>query len=358
MRFPPPSEPFGSPAELIVSLRDFLSPHANLQPELTDLLVAFALATWFCDCMPVAPVLYLFGPDGAVSQVLRLLACLCHRPVLLGDVDFWGLSTLPNRLGATLLINQRDLGRRVKRALIASNRRHFCVMGGGQRLDLHGAKVFCCEDSREAVHGLRASVSPAQNPAPILTDSEEEVLAREFQAKLLRYRMVHYERVCASRIDCSAFVPEMREQASAWLASVVGCPELSKSVSEEILLQSKEAAETRFFDPKCVVSEAALFFCHQEGTVHFFVGELAGVVNGLLKGRHEEPEMSAKKVGLVLRELGLHSERVAEGYKVTLTDTTRERIHSVAFAYQVLPFQDGVRYCRDRRAINKSPQHL
>ena len=359
VRFAPPSLPFGSTAKVISSLRDFLSTYARLQPEVADLLVAFALATWFCDCMPVAPVLYLFGPDSAVSQVLRLLGCLCRRPVLLGDVDFEGLATLPNRLGATLLINQRDLGRRVKRALLASNRRHFCVVRGRGRLDLYGAKAFSCEDSLVDEHGLRVSVSPAQDPLPFLTDSEEQVIARSFQARLLRYRMVHYERVRDSEIDCRAFVPEMRDEARTWLAPIFDCRELSKSVFEEILRQSREAAGARFFDPKCVVAEAALFFCHKPDAAHFFVGELAEKVNDLLKGRHEESNLSAKRVGLVLRELGVHGERVAEGYKIVLTDAVRERIHQLAFDYQVLAVEDGVRrcrYCREESAASQRPQ--
>src|SRR5664279_3698986 len=105
VRFAPPSLPFGSATKVISSLRDFLSTYARLQPEVADLLVAFGLATWFCDVMTVAPVLYLLGPDSAVSQTLRLLGCLCRRPILLGDIDFAGLATLPRRLGATLLIN-------------------------------------------------------------------------------------------------------------------------------------------------------------------------------------------------------------------------------------------------------------
>jgi hypothetical protein len=60
-------------------------------------------------------------------------------------------------------------------------------------------------------HGLRVSVSPAQEPLPFLTDSEERVVAGSFQAKLLRYRMVHYERVRVGEVDCRAFVPEMRD---------------------------------------------------------------------------------------------------------------------------------------------------
>jgi len=237
---------------------------------MADVLVAFALSTWFCDCMPVAPVLYLFGSDSVVSQVLRLLGCLCHRPVLLGDVDFEGLATLPNRLRATLLINQRDLGRRVKQALLASNRRHFCVVRGRGCLDLCGAKAFSCKDSLVDEHGLRVSVSPAQDPLPFLTDSEEEAVAQSFQARLLRYRMVHYERVRDSEVNCCAFVPEIGDEARTCLAPIFDCRELRKSVFEEILRQSREAAEARFFDPKCVVAEAALAFCHKTDAAYFF----------------------------------------------------------------------------------------
>jgi hypothetical protein len=359
VRFAHPSLPFGSPAKLISSLRDFLSSYARLQPEAADLLVAFGLASWFCDCMPVAPVLCLFGPDSAVSRVLRLLACFCRRPVLLGDVDFEGLATLPNRLGATLLINQRDLGRRVQRALLASNRRHFCMLRGRGRLDLYGAKAFSCEDFLVDEYGLRVSVSPAQDTLPSPPDSEEQAVAQSFQTKLLRYRMVYYERVSASSVDCGAFVPEMREEANAWLAPIFDCRQLSKSVFDEILRQSQEAAGARFFDPKCVVAEAALFFCHKPDVAHFFVGELAEKINDLLQGRHEESKLSAKKVGLVLRELGLQSERVVEGYKVVLTDVVRERIHQLAFDYQVLALEDGVlrcHYCREESAAAQRPQ--
>ena len=194
-------------------------------------------------------------------------------------------------------------------------------------------------------HGLRVSVSPAHDPLPFLTDSEEHVIARSIQAKLLRYRMVHYERVRDGKIECRAFVPEMRDEALAWLAPIFDCRDLSKSVFEEILQQSKEAAGDRFFDPKCVVVEGALFFCHKPEVRHFFVGELAEVVNALLKGRHEETTLSPKRVGLVLRELGVHGDRVAEGYKIVLNDDLRERIHHLAFDYRVLSLEDGVRRC-------------
>ena len=108
-----------------------------------------------------------------------------------------------------------------------------------------------------------------------------------------------------------------------------------------------------------MVVEAALFFCHKPDAGYFFVGELAGKINDLLQGRHEESKLSAKKVGLVLRELGIYGDRVAEGYKIVLTDVLKERVHQLAADYRVLSLEDGVRrcgYCREETAASQRLQ--
>jgi hypothetical protein len=346
VRFAPPSLPFGSTSALVLSLRDFFSTYARPRPEAADLLVAFVLATWFCDVTPVAPVLFLFGPDDTVGTVLRLLGAVCRRAILLSDIDLGGLARLPSGLGATLLLNQKNLGRNVRRILLASTRRHFCVLRGAGRLDVHGARAFSSEDVPLEQPGLTVSLTSAQDPPPFLVDADEQHISQEFQAKLLRYRMVHYREVRNCKMDNNALVPEMRQEAHTWLAPICDCPELRKPVFEEILRQSREAAGARFFDPNCVVTEAALFFCHKPNTTQFFVGDLADTANLLLQGRHEDPNLSAKAAGSTLRKLGLYGGRVAAGYKVVLTDGVRQQIHRLAHDYQVASVQDGVRRCR------------
>jgi hypothetical protein len=49
-------------------------------------------------------------------------------------------------------------------------------------------------------------------------------------------------------------------------------------------------------------------------------------------------------VGLLLRALGIHGERVTKGYKISLTDAIREQIHRVAEAYRVVSV-DGIARC-------------
>lgn len=68
--------------------------------------------SWFPDCIPVAPVLYLLGPDNEVRLVLRLLGCFCRLPVLLGSVDLAAIHNLPSGLDPTFLVGERNLPRR------------------------------------------------------------------------------------------------------------------------------------------------------------------------------------------------------------------------------------------------------
>jgi hypothetical protein len=265
---------------------------------------------------------------------------------LLSGIDVPALATLPSKLDATLLISQRNLPRHVMQVLAASNNRYFCLARGKGQLHVYGAKAFSADPEVVNGTGVRVSLSPTPDPLPTMTDANEKEIANEFQAKLLRYRMVNHRRVCAAQVNTRDFVPAMRDEVRAWLAPICDCPDLQKSVSNSLLQQSREVEGARLADDRCLVAEAALFFCHKENTGHFFVGDLAECVNTLLAGRHEDRALTDKMVGLLLRALGIRGQRVVKGYKIMLTDSVRRQIHEVARGYQVLPVQDGIARCR------------
>lgn len=345
VRFPDSSKAFGTVAQLTSSMLKFLDRYARLPHDAAALIVTFALSSWVEDCFVVTPMLHLLGPDGEVTRVLRLLNCLCRRPILLSDFDVAALSSLPSNLDPTLLVNQHSLGRRLTRILLGSNDRHFRVARGKSQIYAHGPKAFASIPEFANGAGVRISIPPVQEVLPILTDAEEVKIAADLQAKLLRYRMCDHGRVSQVQLDTGDFVPAMREEVHAWLAPISDCPDLYKIVSNFLLQQSREAEGERMSDDRCVVAEAALFFCHRSDTDHFFVGELAETVKTLLIGRHEDRVLSDKKVGSLLRALGIHGERVVKGYRVSLTNTVRERIHGIAKAYRVMSTTDGVARC-------------
>ncbi len=297
VRFPTTSKSVDSPAKLILAIKAFLSRYMDLERQHLDLLLAFVLASWFVDCFQIAPVLSLLGPENEVGLILRLLGCLCFRPVLLGDLDFAALRTLPDHLRATLLIHQRNLDRRVKRVLIASNNRHFRVARGKRVMSIYGARAFYSDSRTPDDAGLSLSIYPAQRPTPPLTDLEEHEIADDFQARLLAYRMVHHGRVREAQLDGYKF--SSADQMRTWLAPIVGFPELRKSVLELLAERSADLAGSRFYDAKCLVAEAALMFCHRKGTEHFFVAEATEKVNDLLLGRHADFTLEDRKGGFI-----------------------------------------------------------
>ena len=343
VRFPPPSSPFGSHQDLVSSMRKCFSERLRLPNGAASLFVAFAIATWFCDIADVAPILQVFGPESEVSLGLRLLSCFCRRPILLGHVNLGSLTSLPKGLTATLMMNQRHLSGQLSQVLLASSRRHFCIAHGTGPIDLYGAKVFVRE---EAVRdGLAISMFPAREPLSLFSDVEQEEIARIFQGRLLRYRFLRYQSVRDYQVDCSLFAPEWRDQARSWLAPIRDCGDLTKSVVTELLRRGSEVGGARFTDPQCVIAEAALHFCHCENIDRVFVGEIAEAANTLLVARHEEPTLSARKTGAILRQFGITGERDARGFRIELNGQLRGRIHVAASSYGVLSL-DGTTRCR------------
>ena len=201
VRFPGTSKAFGTVAQLTSSMLKVLDRYSNFQHDAAALIVAFCLASWFAECFPVAPLLYLLGPDNEATLALRLMGCFCRRPILLSDVDIAALGTLPRDLCPTLLVNQRDLGRRVTRVLLAANNRHFAIARGKDEIHAYGAKAFASVPELADGAGVRVSLSPAQEQRPMLTDVAEREITNDFQSRLLRFRMVSHQRVSNAEVD-------------------------------------------------------------------------------------------------------------------------------------------------------------
>jgi hypothetical protein len=363
VRFPPASRPFGSVTSLVSSMGEVFYRYASPSPEVVSILVAFSLASWFADCLTLAPILELVGPESEVNRVLRLLGCTCRRPLLLGDVDMAALATLPAQMWPTLLVNHRSLGRGITRVLQASCNRQFRVARGTRALDLYGAKAFSRGAGSMAGLGIEVSISPSPQRRALLTEAAEEEIAADLQGSLLHYRMVYHRCVRSAKVDCETFFPMTYEKVHTWLAPLCDCPDLRGRISNYLLELSQDAAGHRFTDLRCVVAEGALSFCHEPDRLEFFIRELSERVNALLTGRHEDTVLTDKKAGLVLRDLGIRAQRVTAGYKVPLSEACRERIHSIARSYQALSLQDGVVRCRyclggsERGPVNQSATH-
>ena len=295
---------------------------------------------------PVAPVLYLLGPEREAKLVLRLLATLCRRSVSLADVDITALLSLPEGLNVTFLINQRELSKNVRKFLMASGDRYFHAARGNNNLHTCGARAISTRAELTSGSGVRVVLSPTTARLPLLSDARQQSLFLDFQSKLLRYRELYWRQVRDAKPEFESSVGPTDEELCAWLAPLLDSADLRKPVMEYFLQSARSVAADDMTNELCLAAEAALFFCCRENTDHFFVAELAETINNLLQGRHELRSVTDKKAGMLLRELGIPSRRTAKGFKVSLTQAVREQIQAVARAYLAASVVDGVMRCR------------
>lgn len=346
VRFCRGSTSFGSDEDLASGVEEFLAMHIDQDARTLKLLTAFVFASWFTDCLQVGPVLWVHGPEHEVGVVMRLLNCLCYRPILLSDLDLTALRTLPARLRVTLLVKQTDLAPRVERALFNSAYRTFHMGIGKQPMEIFGARALHSDSSIGQI-GLSVFIHPARRTLASLTNSEEYSIASQFQSKLMAYRFSHHQQVQEFALKPEASFPGLEDEMKTWLSAIEAYSDLDQSVRHAFAERRAESSAVRYEDPKLLVIEGALMFCHRKDATHFFVRELAEKVNDLLLGRHADFKLEDRKVGSVLNDLGIGKRRVTKGFRVDLTSEMRTRIHRIALAYHVLSAQAGVTHCAE-----------
>jgi hypothetical protein len=351
VRFPPSSAEFGSAKKLTGSMAEFFCNFGKTSREDAALLTAFALSTWFVDCFQRAPCLHLTGSGARVSLVMRLLACVCRHPLLLGRLDLSALHTLPKGLDSTLLIYEDKLSKNVARLLEISRNRELVIPFGKSCIHAYGARVLF-SDSVIDTFALQIHLPPTTGALTELKDDAEKTIAPDFQAKLLRYRLIHFATVQHSHFDCTGFVPDMHDDVRALLSPLIDCGHFGESILSSLQSRSKERAGSRFTDLDCLVIESALAFCHDSSAEEFFVKDITDTANAMLQGRNEDLTIKAKAVGQALRRLGLFPVRVTDGYHLVLTNRIREKIHRSAEEHNVPSVDEGTRRCDHCRPSN------
>ena len=142
-RLPATCTDYESIRALFTGIGDLFRRHVHFPERESKLLACFCISTWLADRLPAAPGLVFYGPDpGHGINVLRLLRCLCRRPLMLGEVSPGGFRALPMYLRFTLLINQPEMTQGMRRLFGASSYHGLYVPGNrGTVLDLFSPKA-------------------------------------------------------------------------------------------------------------------------------------------------------------------------------------------------------------------------
>lgn len=341
---------FGTTRELFDDIRGLLQKHVMLPSKECSLLAYWSIATWFTDYLPFLPSIILSGPASTADMLLRTLAAVCHRPVLLAELSPTILRKLPiNEITPTLLVREPQLSRYMSALLNASNQPGYLFLTGDGFQQLYCPKcIYAGEQSKDPVTSnwvqvnLGESASRPLHPLP----TEEDIAS--FQNRLLPYRLLSHDKVAAAKFRVSGFRPEISIVAEMLGAAIVDDVELQRGIIEVLKDRDEQSRVDRASGVNGVVLRAILFHCHQKEPQKSFVREIAATTNRIYADDGESLKVSSQTVGHVLKYLGLYSRRLGNAGRGLMFDkTTQSQAHRLAQGYDVLTVEPGCEYCHE-----------
>jgi hypothetical protein len=341
---------YGTTGDLFSEARELFVSY-GFSEEVSLRATHFTFASWFPECLPLAPCLSITGPRPEAQLLLQILRCMVRRPLPLAEVSKRLLCCFPAGLYPTLLIDRPDLGRSARDLLSTSNYRTAYVSWKNGLVNVYCGKAIYIGDKinphRFDGSGLHVDLAPCSGPFPDLDSESQQRNTERLQSKFLAYRCQsgNVGKVLSSEFDLPGLSSRTRLLARMLAAAIIAAPEIQARL-EPLLRESDQLVrEDHWLDVRCVAIEAALFHCHKGPEEFTYVGEVAATANDILSGRGATAPLADQEVGSALRFVGLELKRVSKGWRLRLDERTRRRIHALAQDFHVAAVQEGLTGC-------------
>jgi hypothetical protein len=360
LRLPTRTATYGSTRELFDQIRKLLASYHDVPDRTLLQIVYFIFGTWLADCVSSAPFLWIVAPVTAPRRMfLQLLALFCRHSLLLTAENPAGLWSLPMQWRPTLLLDATELNVPVLKFLRASNSQGVHFPRNGQALDLYCAKAVCSpeplRDATLASAALQITLPPARSELPAWSVDASDRIAKEFQAKLLMYRINNYAKVRPPNFHLVGFTAPTQNLARSLAACIVGDDQLQAGLLPLLHEQDQEFQVERKAGLESVILEALLSCCHEKGRTTVRAAKVAEIANMILAKRGESLQISPEVVGHRLRSLGFRTEPIgSSGKGLWLLGDVCGAIHKLAPEYGVQ--QDPVIGCIHCQTPRISPQ--
>ena len=339
---------FRTTRELFNDISALLHKHVMLPSKDCSLLAYWAIATWFTDYLPFLPSVIISGPASTADLLLRTLAAVCRRPVLLGELSPAILRKLPiNELTPTLLIRESQLSRYMSALLNASNQPGYLFFSGNTFQQLYCPKCVyvgeCFKDSPATSNSVRINLGGSALIPTHGLPAKEEIIS--FQNRLLSYRLLNHDQVAAANFRVSGFRPEISIVADVLASAIVDDVELQRGIMEVLKDRDEQSRVDRATGVNRLVLRAVLFHCHQKDQ-RTFVRQIAATANRFYAEDGESLKVSSETVGHALKYLGLYSRRLGNAGRGLIFDkATQYHAHTLSNAYDVLTSEPSCEHC-------------
>jgi len=340
MRLPSEATPYGSTRELFTGITDLAIHYCRVPEDAAAKIAFFVFGGWLIEKLDFAPLLSVVAPPGSAKNLLlRLLSLICRRPLILADTSASTLRSLPTPLAATFLFDEAILTPRTERMIAASLTRGRLTIRAGRAIDNFSAKVICSPaplGPALACKALQIMLPPTSGQLPIFGDDALEQVAKEYQAKLLLYRLTNYTKVVTPQFDVGALTPPVQEVARALASCITADEQLQQRVVSLLSDADCDFRTNQSSSLEAAILEGLIFCCHDPQRPHVLCGQLADIVNTLWTERGDDRRTTPESVGWKLRSVGLRTSAIgAKGHGLDLTDELKTRVHKLAYQHGV-----------------------
>ncbi|MGC1684820.1 MAG: hypothetical protein WA734_04310 [Candidatus Acidiferrales bacterium] len=103
----------------------------------------------------------------------------------------------------------------------------------------------------------------------------------------------------------------------------------------------EELAAERYCNPRCIAGEVLLTLAHARQDEKVYVREVSKMIEEVEESRGETGAVEPRKVGDVLRSIGVHPKRDRHGFSIVLTENLRRKIHELACEFEIAVPEDN-----------------
>lgn len=334
VRFPSGIAPYGSTTQLITDIKEFISGYANVPDEWLDIIPLYILMTWVYDRFTAVPYLRFLGEPGTgKTRLLIVSAAISYNAITAsGNITGPALFRTIDLVRGTMAVDEADFKNSEEWSDITKVLNNGYTtgmpvvrcerMGSGfapQALHVYGPKIICTR-SRFADEALetrcltletREGSLPAHIPLqlPLLFEQEALVLRN----KLLLWRFDHFHEVQAQEEGLRSLFPRSG-QIGASLAAVAPNEESRKKVVDFL---TRYDAGRRGDSDKGLVLQALDQLRATAGSTSPRVGDVARNASNIA-GDLGLDALSPRRVGSILRSIGITPHRTKNGYVIEL----------------------------------------
>jgi hypothetical protein len=319
-----------------------------------------ARASWFPEATECPAALIIGGPPCPKQQRLfQVMSCLCRHSLLLAELNWASLRTLPWGFSPSLFLEHSD-GNSHLQKFIRTTRASGYPPSKGSLIRTRRTSVICTDESPARLDWNAIEIPVTYTPValPVFDEDVQQKVATESQAKFLQYRLLHISKILKSIFAVAPLTSSVSALARSLAMCVVDDPATRAEIVRQFAQRDEEAKDEISVDARLAVVGALHSLCHNAAKVSVHAAEIANVAAPILKERGEVVVPSARRVGDLLRDLEFTPRRLdSRGRGLVLNAQVRKQIHHLTWNYRILSNENADPQCTDcvefQKARNK-----